>query len=217
MKCRFQLTFLQKMLNDNQHTNKNTAVEYTSIQFKNAGILNAPAMFIDSKLSGSEVVRSTKLLSDLNGIFEDSTAFKKMDSNQTAYEVDSYMPVGEGTEGGLFFGLTHLYPGNVNGEYFMTRGHIHAIENRAEYYWGLEGDGLLLLMDKNRNTRAEHMYPGSLHYIPSFTAHRVVNTGNQILRFGACWPSDAGHNYDIITSEGFSKRVKNINGNTVLV
>jgi glucose-6-phosphate isomerase len=76
----------------------------------------------------------------------------------------------------------------------MTKGHFHAIENRAEYYWGIEGEGILLLIDKQRETKSEYMFPGSLHYIPKATAHRVVNTGNPISRFGACWPSDAGYN-----------------------
>lgn len=166
------------------------------------------ANFIGGQLSGEGVRRDCKRLADLEGVFEDTASFRQMDGNQVVYEVDSYMPVAGGTEGGLFFGLTHLYPGTVGEEYFMTRGHFHAVENRAEYYWGIEGEGVLLLMDKDRNTRVEQMRPGSLHYIPGFTAHRVVNTGSVILRFGACWPSDAGHNYETIAREGFSARIK---------
>jgi glucose-6-phosphate isomerase len=173
-------------------------------------ITDSACTFVDGQLSGSSVIHQVKTLIELNGLFEDQAAFQSMDGGQIAYEVDVYFPVQNGTEGGLYFGLTHLYPGQVGSEYFMTKGHFHAIENRAEYYWGIEGEGVLLLMDKNRNTHAERMIPGSLHYIPGFTAHRVVNTGNCILRFGACWPSDAGYNYDLIMSEGFSKRVKNI-------
>lgn len=166
-------------------------------------------VFMNARLSGEGVTRDRKHLADLAGVFEDTASFRQMDGSQVVYEVDSWMPVPGSTEGGLFFGLTHLYPGTVGDEYFMTRGHFHAVENRAEYYWGIEGEGLLLLMDKDRNTRAERMTPGSLHYIPGFTAHRVVNTGSSILRFGACWPSDAGHNYEAIASAGFSARVKN--------
>jgi glucose-6-phosphate isomerase, archaeal len=175
------------------------------------------AIFSNGQLSGSAVIRSVKLLSGLKGIFEDTHAFEKMDGEQIVYEVDAYMPVPEGTTGGLFFGLTHLYPGLVNNEYFMTKGHIHRIEDRAEFYWGLEGEGLLLLMDKNNATRSERMYPGSLHYIPGFTAHRVVNTGDIILRFGACWPSDSGHNYYMIEGAGLWKRVKNVNGKPKII
>ena len=180
-------------------------------------IANPLSTFINDQLSGSEVVHTVKRLIELNGIFEDQPAFKNMDGNQLVYEVDAFFPVKSGTEGGLFFGLTHLYPGRVGNEYFMTKGHFHAIENRAEYYWGIEGEGILLLMDKERNNRAEYMFPGSLHYIPGITAHRVVNTGNRILSFGACWPADAGYNYDVIIKKGFSKRVKEVNSKPILV
>jgi glucose-6-phosphate isomerase len=154
---------------------------------------NPSTTFINGQLFGSQVVHTVKKLIGLN------------------------YPVAKGTEGGLFFGLTHLYPGKVGDEYFMAKGHFHAIENRAQYYWGIEGEGILLLMDKERETKAEHMFPGSLHYIPKTTAHPVVNTGNPISRFGTCWPSDAGYNYDAITREGFSKRVKQINNKPTLI
>ena len=180
-------------------------------------IINPASIFINGQLCGPEVIHKVKSLIELDGIFEDQAAFQSVDGSQPAYEVDSWLPVQSGTEGGLFFGLTHLYPGRVGDEYFMTKGHFHAIENRAEYYWGIEGEGILLLMDKERNTRAEFMFPGSLHYIPGITAHRVVNTGNRILKFGACWPSDAGYNYDAIIRQGFSKRVKEVNNKPTLV
>jgi glucose-6-phosphate isomerase, archaeal len=173
--------------------------------------------FLKGELKGPNVTRSVKKISELKGIFEDKEAFEKTDADRIAYEVDSFFPVEKGTEGGLFFGLTNLYPGVVNDEYFMTHGHFHSIENRAEYYWGIEGEGVLLLMDKEGNTRAEKMQPGTLHYIPGYTAHRVVNTGETILRFGACWPADAGHNYAAIGTEGFTKRVKKVNNQPVLI
>lgn len=91
----------------------------------------------------------------------------------------------------------------------MTKGHFHQTENRAEYYWGIEGKGMLLLMDKEGNTWAEEMVAGTLHYINGYTAHRVANTGDTTLVFGACWPSDAGHDYETIARHGFSKRLLN--------
>jgi glucose-6-phosphate isomerase len=66
---------------------------------------------------------------------------------------------------------------------------------------------MLILMDRNRNTWAEDVYPGSLHYIGSELAHRLANTGNEDLVVGACWPSDAGHNYEEIALNGFSARL----------
>jgi glucose-6-phosphate isomerase len=190
----------------------------TSFNHNSAQAAGMPVVhFHNAALHGATVVHSVKRLSQLQGIFEDEAAFQQMDGEQVVYEVDAYCPVENGTEGGLFFGLTHLYPGRVGDEYFMTFGHFHQVENRAEYYWGLEGEGMLLLMDKNRITRAELMSAGSLHYIPGYIAHRVVNTGTTVLRFGACWPSDAGHNYETIGTSGFSKRVKQVDEQTVLL
>jgi len=163
-------------------------------------------------LTGPSVNKLTRTIGDLKGLFNDQKAFEEQDPARTAYEVESYFPVAEGTEGGLFFGITRLQPGLIGNEYVMTKGHSHVLENRAEFYWGIEGEGMMLFMDKSRNTWAEKIFPGSVHYINGFTAHRVANTGETILAFGACWPSDAGHNYELIAKNGFSKRLMKING-----
>ena len=31
--------------------------------------------------------------------------------------------------------------------------------------------------------------PGSVHYIPGNTAHRLINTGEEILSVSTCWQS----------------------------
>jgi glucose-6-phosphate isomerase len=72
-------------------------------------------------------------------------------------------------------------------------------------------------MDENRHTWAEKMTPGSVHYINANTAHRTANTGNAILSFGAVWPADAGHDYNTIETDGFSKILVNQHGIPALV
>ncbi|RPD42990.1 glucose-6-phosphate isomerase family protein [Chitinophaga barathri] len=176
-----------------------------------------PVHFLGKTLTGQPVQKQVRKLKDLDNIFLDQAAFSAADMNRVVYEVFSYLPVDEGTEGGLFFGMTHLYPGTVGQEFYMTKGHFHTIENRAEYYWCVEGEGMLLMMDKHRNTWAEQMQPGSLHYIDGYTAHRVANTGGGILSFGACWPSDAGHDYATIVKNGFSRRLLSVEGKPALV
>jgi glucose-6-phosphate isomerase len=64
-------------------------------------------------------------------------------------------------------------------------------------------------MDKDGNTWGEYMDPESLHYIDGGVAHRVANTGSRQLVFGACWHSDAGHDYKTIEKNGFSARLIN--------
>lgn len=159
----------------------------------------------------------TRRLKDLRGIFHDEDSFGLMPQDMVAYEVSSYCPEKEGTPGGLFFGITYLYLGKVGNEYFMTKGHFHANIDRAEFYWGLKGEGMLILMDQNREVWCERVFPGSLHYIPGGIAHRMANTGNQLFSFGACWPSDAGHNYERIANDGFAARLVEKDGIAQLI
>ena len=161
----------------------------------------------EGAFAGMHLMESTKTIGQLANMFADEEARQQMDQTQQVYRVQAHLPVAEGTTGGLFFGTTWIQPGTVGNEYFMTHGHFHQMADRAEYYWGLKGTGVLILMDEQRNGRAEYMYPGSLHYIPAYTAHRVANIGDDVLSFGACWPSDAGHDYEEIKDHGFSKRL----------
>ena len=170
-------------------------------------------IFSGNNLVGKEIVHSTRTLGDIRTIFESGNQITDQQAGMIAYNVSSYLPEKEGTPGGLYFGITNLHPGLVGDEYFMTKGHFHANMNTAEFYWGIEGEGVLILMDEKGNIKGEKMFPGSLHYIPGRIAHRVANVSDTILSFGACWPSDAGHNYDM----GFSARLKKINGTPVLI
>jgi glucose-6-phosphate isomerase, archaeal len=168
-------------------------------------------------LSGENIIESVRKLGDINGIFQDKEAFNKMDQNQIAYKVQMHNPEKEGKEGGLFFGTSFLYPGIVGDEYFMTKGHYHSKRDTAEYYWCLSGEGILLLMDETGKTNAIKIFPGSLNYIQGNIAHRLVNTGDEILVVGACWPSDAGHDYRTIAKHGFSVRIRSVEGKPEII
>ena len=158
-------------------------------------------------MRGSAVRQAAKTLSEMAGIFHDTRALCSMDENTVVYRVQWTEPVPLGTEGGLFWGSTIIAPGRVGDEYFMTHGHFHLKRDRGEFYGAIGGKGMLVLMDEDRTTRTEAMFPGSLHFIPGGTAHRVVNTGDEPLLFWACWPSDAGHDYASIKTQGFGARV----------
>ena len=174
-------------------------------------------MQAEGSLMGNKVVNSVKTLAQLKDIFIDEQARGLMDQSKVVYKVQALLPISQGTEGGLFFGTTWIEPGTVNEEYFMTHGHFHQVSNRAEYYWGIQGEGVLILMNRDRSFRGEWIRPGTIHYIPSHTAHRVANIGNQQLIFTACWPSDAGHDYEEILKNGFSCRLLNKNGSPALI
>lgn len=53
----------------------------------------------------------------------------------------------------------------------------------------------------------EAMTAGSIHYVRGEVAHRVANVGKSPLVFVACWPSDAGHDYETIATKGFPARL----------
>jgi glucose-6-phosphate isomerase len=180
-------------------------------------VLEPAITFINEQLAGENINKIDRKIKDLADIFHDKHAYAVMPSDTIVYEVESYFPVKQGTEGGLLYGITYIHPGTVGNEYFMTKGHFHKIRNRGEFYCTLQGEGMLLLMDEERKTWAEKMYPGSIHYIPGHIAHRTVNTGNAILSFSAFWPADAGHDYATISEHGFSKLVVKQNGRPVLI
>jgi glucose-6-phosphate isomerase, archaeal len=169
------------------------------------------------ELSGTPVINQIRLLRDIAPIFKDQDALKSMSPEMLCYTIQLYFPVAEGTPGAMGFGNTSIFPGKVGNEYIMTKGHFHAKRESSEFYWGVQGKGMLILMDRDRNTWAEEMYPGSLHYIGTNIAHRVANTSDTTLIFGASWTSDAGHDYETIARNGFSARVLEVKGKPVLV
>jgi len=163
-------------------------------------------------LSGKPVIMQTRTIADLMNVFADEQARLALPQDQLAYEVQLYLPVPEGTEGGLYFGNTTIYPCKVGNEYMMTKGHFHAKGDRNEYYLGVKGSGYLLLMNEKRESWIEPMTAGSLHFIGANLAHRVINTGNESLTFLASWPADSGHDYNTIQQDGFSVRIVDVDG-----
>ncbi len=156
--------------------------------------------FKDIILEGENIVTKETSLSSIQQYFLNTTK-----DDAIVYKVTANIPSNE--EGVLAFGISHINAGNVDGEFYMTKGHFHQNTTRSEYYWGIKGEGLLLLMDRDRNCIIEHVNEGSLHYIAGHLAHRLVNIGEDTLSVGACWSADSGYDYESIAQEGFSKRI----------
>jgi glucose-6-phosphate isomerase len=173
--------------------------------------------WLSGKLSGAAVELACRKLGEVEWLFRSRAAVAQMNPETVVYRVESWLPVPAETPGGLYWGVTTIEPGKVGDEYFMTQGHFHRKEDSAEFYGGLRGQGVLLLMDRSGRTWAEPMENGSLHYIPGNIAHRVVNTSDVPLVFVACWPGDAGHDYATIRNHGFGARVREVDGRPVLV
>jgi glucose-6-phosphate isomerase len=166
----------------------------------------------DGSLHGPDVRQSEKTLAQLKGVFGNGSALAAMDKSTVVYRVQWINTDASTHEGGLLWGNTTIEPGRVGDEYFMTHGHFHLKRDRTEFYATIQGEGMLVLMDENRQGSVEPMRPGSLHYIKGDIAHRVVNVGAVPLRFVACWPADAGHDYSTIAEHGFSLRILSRDG-----
>ncbi|MBN9046812.1 MAG: glucose-6-phosphate isomerase [Rhizobiales bacterium] len=147
--------------------------------------------------------RYEKRLADLAGLYRDEKAFDALaarESDRVVYAVEEFRPT-EAT-GDLIFGVTHMEPGAVSGEYFMTRGHIHKLGNRPEIYQGLSGEGLMLMESPQGETRIVEIRPHAVCYVPPFWIHRSVNTGSGPFVMFFCYPSDSGQDYEIIARSG---------------
>ncbi len=170
--------------------------------------------YLNGVITGSETETSKKLFKDARSLYENSDC--DLSDDTVMYEVYSYSQGDPKQTGNLNWGLTVMKPVTVNQECNVTRGHFHEDLNCAEIYFCLHGEGLLLFMDENDHCYAEKMKTGTVHHIDGHLAHRLVNTGDEELRVGACWPTTAGHDYARIEKNPFKVRIFKENGNIVI-
>lgn len=156
------------------------------------------------QLSG-DAVRSTRTVGDLLDYWGDRDAAQAI-ADTPLYETETYFSKPDGTEGAILWGSTRLFPGNVGGEYFMTRGHWHLKPTHGELIIVVSGTGLIALMDQDRVTTTVTLQPGTTYHIDGTLAHRTINIGNEPLVFWCAWAADCGHEYDSILRDGFSER-----------
>lgn len=153
-----------------------------------------------------ETGRYTKRLSELAGIFQNKQALLeqvRLDADPVVYEVSEHRKDGAD----LFFGTTTMYPGDVAGECFMTRGHFHERRDLGEVYYTQTGRGVLLLESRDGRSETIDMLPGVCAFIPPDWAHRSINVGPGKLVFvWVCNPS-AGQEYGEILQRGMRKLV----------
>jgi glucose-6-phosphate isomerase len=96
----------------------------------------------------------------------------------------------------------------------MTKGHFHALGDRTELYYGLYGEGYVLLQTPEGEVSAQRLTPGAMLYIPPFWAHRSVNTGATDFVFLSAYGTDAGYDYAAIARTGFASIVVERGGRT---
>ena len=149
-----------------------------------------------------------RTLSDLGSCFADRAAWSESvgKSDVVAYEV--YEIRRPELAGEMLSGYSILYPGLVGEEFFMTKGHYHAVRDTAEYYFCLNGHGMLVMENAEGAWAVEEMRPGRAAYVTPGWAHRSVNLSleEEFVTFFV-YPANAGHDYATIESTGFRKQV----------
>lgn len=161
---------------------------------------------------------AVRKLSDLKVFFVETSVVENMLAsglNPIIYEV--YECLHPENEGELNFGTTILYPGKVGGEYYFTKGHYHLRYDASEVYLGLKGDGIILLQSKTGDVKVESLKAGKVVYVPPGWGHRTINVGDETLIFFFVYPSNAGHDYEAVEKQGFSKIVLEQNGKSKIV
>ncbi len=167
-------------------------------------------------LKGAPLI--VRRLSDLQGSFADTKAYEAAlkRGDPIIYTVAAMQDV-EG-EGGLHFGLGRIMPGNIGGEYHLTKGHIHSHRPASEVYIGLKGEGMMLLEDERTGESAVlGLKPSTAVYVPGHTFHRTVNTGSGPLVYIGVYPANAGHDYGAIAERNFRKVIVAREGKPLLL
>jgi glucose-6-phosphate isomerase len=159
----------------------------------------------------------TRRVSDLAEMFSDQGAVQKILKNgdQLIYDIQYYPYITSKSD--MALGVTRIQPGKVGDEYHMTKGHFHARDDQPEIYFCVHGTGYILMETTDGEFYAHPWTPGTITHIPPMFAHRVVNTGNDMLFFVATFHISAGHDYDLITRQGFAQLVVERNGQPTLV
>ena len=82
-----------------------------------------------------------RYLSQMKDMYYNTDAAKKILETEDPLIYEFYELGCPERRGDLAFGTTILYPGQIDGEYFMTKGHFHTILDTSEVYYTLSGEG----------------------------------------------------------------------------
>jgi glucose-6-phosphate isomerase len=147
-------------------------------------------------------------LSTLHGYFLDQTAYETAVNLHDTLVYEVYELRRPEKSGELLQGVSIIYPGKIGREFFMTKGHFHAVLDTAEVYYCLAGEGFMVMETPEGESSVELLSPGKVLYVPPRWAHRSVCTARQqplVIFF--VYPGQAGHDYGTIETQGFRKLV----------
>lgn len=145
-----------------------------------------------------------KRLGDLEGLYRDSEDYaaqvRERGADELVYVVHEQKY--DSSPGALIVGTSALLPGRVGNEFAATRGHLHAVADRAELYHCLSGHGIMLLDTVEGDSVAVELTPGKAVNVPGHWVHRSVNVGNEPFVTLFSYSADAGQDYSLIERAG---------------
>ena len=150
---------------------------------------------------------TVRRLSSMAGYYQASDAFTDLLAVDDPIHYEVFGIDRPAVAGELISGITRLYAGKVGQEFFMTKGHYHAVLETGEIYYALQGQGMMVMETPEGEWRVEPFAAGQVVYVPPRWAHRTVNTGDTPLSFFWVCPAHAGHDYGTVADRGFRKVV----------
>ncbi len=147
-------------------------------------------------------------LSAMQGQFLDQSAYDSMLASEDRLIYEVYEIKRPEVQGEMLMGISIVHPGRVGKEFFMTKGHFHSVLETAEIYYGLRGEGYMVMENPEGDGSVEPILPGTVLYVPPRWAHRSVCTSRleDLVTFFV-YPAHAGHDYGTIERRGFRKLV----------
>ncbi|SIT73092.1 glucose-6-phosphate isomerase family protein [Edaphobacillus lindanitolerans] len=180
-------------------------------------LANATLFDLNTGLSNEE--ESVKRhLSDMKKLFHDTEALEQqLDNGDNPLIYEYYALDLPNTAGDIQYGTSIVYPGTLNGEYYMTKGHFHEILETGEVYFCLSGQGYMLMESPEGEWEIEELVPGRAVQVPPRYAHRSINTGNEPMVTFFTFRADAGHDYGSIETKGYRKLVVEKDGKPEII
>ena len=161
---------------------------------------------------------TVRRLSDMKGYYADRQCHAVQVAAEDAVVYEVYELSRPQVEGELMHGTSVVHPGRVGAECFMTKGHFHALLEAGEVYYGLQGEGMIVMETLEGEWAVERLCPGRVLYVPPRWAHRSVNTSpDQDLVFLFVYPAHAGHDYRTVEQRGFRKLIVERDGKPAFV
>jgi len=158
-----------------------------------------------------------RTLSQMKGMYLDTAAADAILNKGDPLVYEFYELGAPEHPGDLAFGTSITYPGKVGNEYFMTKGHFHAILDTAEVYYTLSGKGFMMMESPEGEVRLQPVEAGKAVYVPKRYAHRSINTGDAPLVAFFVFRGDAGHDYGTIEAKGFRKLIVEQDGQPEII